>query len=178
MRPVNVLVGIMALLYGSFALVVEHGGEVAIAFGISFGCWLIDRLVWCRRPRQDDRNALMMLAGFTMFLAVVLGLSSPVASADPIGPNCQTDPWGFLGGQRRTVCDTVKNSAGEWQRKRTIWVPRHYVPFTCSSGRYFSSCSGGYWVDAYIVDQDEYPVTDATVLPDEPGCLGIGGRTV
>lgn len=121
--------------------------------------------------KRYDKVTAVLAAGASV--AAML-LASPTAKADPA--NCDTVLWGFLGGQRRTVCDSPKRANGEWTRRRVIWVPAHQVPFTCSYGRYFSSCSGGYFVDTYVVDKDEYPVRDDTVLADEPGWLG--GRAV
>ena len=91
------------------------------------------------------------------------------AKADPV--NCQTDLWGFFASQRRTICDTPIRADGSWTRDRVVWTPAHQVPFTCSYGDYYSSCSGGYFVEQSIDDTDEYPVTLDTVLPDEPGHL-------
>ena len=31
------------------------------------------------------------------------------------------------------------------------------MPFTCTYGRYSSSCSGGYWVDDAVISQERYP---------------------
>jgi hypothetical protein len=86
--------------------------------------------------------------------------------------HCKTEPFGFLGFQRRTLCDGQISSDGSWSRERTIWVPAHRTPETCiSSGDYhsLSFCSGGYWVDHRLVSNETYPVRPETVLPDEPG---------
>lgn len=101
-------------------------------------------------------------------------LASPESNADPAG--CQTDLWGFLGSQRRTVCDGPKRANGEWTRGRVVWTPAHQVPFRCTYGTYYSSCSGGYFVPESYQEQDRYPVTDDTVVPGEPGWLGNSGR--
>src|SRR4051812_13743955 len=42
------------------------------------------------------------------------------------GAICKTEPWGFLGSQRRTLCDGPISSDGSWSRERTIWAPAHY----------------------------------------------------
>lgn len=89
--------------------------------------------------------------------------------------NCKTDPWGFLGSQRRTLCDGPISSDGSWTRERTIWVPPHFTSTFCSSSgsRYsYTNCSGGYYVDQRLVSSETYPVRPDTVLPDEPGHLG------
>ena len=89
---------------------------------------------------------------------------------------CKTEPWGFLGSQRRTLCDGPISKDGSWSRERTIWVPAHQTMYSClnSPGRSYSStnCSGGYWVDQRLVSNETYPVRPDTVLPDEPGHLG------
>lgn len=176
-RNVNAIVGIAGLITAAFAAVFGEADAFYFTAAVTFVCWCIDWAL-CRRPKDRERNALAAMAAFTVLLAYALGASCAPAHADPIGPNCDTVLWGFLGSQRRTVCDTPKNAAGEWTRTRTIWTPAHYVPFRCTYSSYSSTCWGGYQVDMAINDQDRYPVTDATVLPDEPGCLGIGGRTV
>ena len=91
--------------------------------------------------------------------------------------NCKTDPWGFLGSQRRTLCDGPTSSDGSWSRERTIWVPAHYSTPICTtsgsrSSSSYTSCSGGYFVNQREVSNETYPVRPDTVLPDEPGHLG------
>jgi hypothetical protein len=86
--------------------------------------------------------------------------------------HCKTEPFGFLGSQRRTLCDGPISRDGSWSRERTIWVPAHRVPETCTSGGAhdsFSFCYGGNWVDQRLVSNETYPVRPETVLPDEPG---------
>ena len=90
---------------------------------------------------------------------------------------CKTEPWGFLGSQRRTLCDGPISSDGSWSRERTIWVPAHYSMPICSNtgGRSYSSyssCYGGYSVNEHVVSNETYPVRPDTVLSDEPGHLG------
>jgi hypothetical protein len=94
-----------------------------------------------------------------------------------VGANCQTDPWGFLGSQRRTLCDGPVSSDGSWSRERTIWAPAHYSTPICtsrsgSSSSSYTSCSGGYYIDERLMGNETYPVRPDTVLPDEPGHLG------
>ncbi|ORA64136.1 hypothetical protein [Mycobacteroides franklinii] len=108
-------------------------------------------------------------------LAAML-LASPNSHAEP-GVKCETVLWGFLGGQRRTICDTPKRANGEWMRERTVWTPKYYVPFRCTYGTYSSTCYGGYWVDQSVQTQEVYPVNDGNVLPDEPGNLTSAGVT-
>jgi hypothetical protein len=85
---------------------------------------------------------------------------------------CNTEPFGFLGSQRRTLCDGPVAKDGSWTRERTIWVPAHRTPESCNYGsnyHSFSFCTGGYWVDQKLVSNETYPVRPETVLPDEPG---------
>jgi hypothetical protein len=91
------------------------------------------------------------------------------ARADAI---CKTEPWGFLGSQRRTLCDGPVAKDGSWTRERTIWMPAHRTIQSCnyrSDSRSFSFCGGGYWVDQKLISNETYPVRPETVLPDEPG---------
>jgi hypothetical protein len=98
--------------------------------------------------------------------------SAPIANT----PNCKTEPFGFLGSQRRTLCDGPISSDGSWSRERTIWVPAHYSMRSCTSGgssySSYTNCSGGYPIDERLVSNETYPVRPDTVLPDEPGHLG------
>lgn len=108
-------------------------------------------------------------------IAAAVGLAAP-SHADgapaPAGANCQTDRWGFMGSQRRTLCDGPVSPDGSWMRERTIWVPAHYTPSTCYSfGSSGTSCSTGYLVDQREVSSEVYPVRPDTVLSDEPGHL-------
>src|ERR1700749_3498158 len=55
------------------------------------------------------------------------GAAAPSTDAAAAAPapatNCKTDLWGFLGSQRRTLCDGPISHDGSWTRERTIWVP-------------------------------------------------------
>lgn len=95
------------------------------------------------------------------------------AKAAP-GVGCETIRWGFLGSQRRTVCDTPRRADGSWTRAREVWVPAGWVPGWCS--RY--SCTSGYYNQGGTIAYEEYPVTDGTVLPDEPGWLPTGSVVI
>jgi hypothetical protein len=112
---------------------------------------------------------------FIMFLVIVGAciaacfIDSGRAHADT--PNCQSQPWGFLGSQTRTICDWPRRADGSWHRHRVIGRDAHYAPITCY-GTYFVSCSGGNWVPLYISDNEEYEVNDGNVLPDEPAYMG------
>jgi hypothetical protein len=94
------------------------------------------------------------------------------------GAICETEPWGFLGSQRRTLCDGPISSDGSWSRERTIWAPGHYSAPICTSWSgsdrysYYNNCSGGYFIPERLVSNETYPVRAETVLNDEPGHLG------
>ena len=132
--------------------------------------------------RRNIAGALLAMA----FASTGIGLAA-TASADDGAPapatdaaaaapavNCKTDPWGFLGSQRRTLCDGPISHDGSWSRERTIWAPAHYTSRICSSlgSDLYSSCYGGYFVDERLISDETYPVRPDTVLPDEPGHLG------
>jgi len=101
--------------------------------------------------------------------AVLAGTGTLYAArteAEP-GAGCQTVLWGFLGSQRRTICDGPLLPDGSWTRTRTIWSPERWIPRQCGH----LSCWGGYWQES-SGSRETYPVTPATVLSDEPGHLG------
>jgi hypothetical protein len=121
--------------------------------------------------------------------ATAVGFAATAHADDAPAPNfggpvqpgtiCKTEPWGFLGSQRRTLCDGPISSDGSWSRARTIWAPPHYSTPICSThssrSSYSSSytdCYGGYFIDEKLISNDVYPVRPETVLPDEPGHLG------
>lgn len=113
--------------------------------------------------------------------ALALSGPLPTAEADTDGLGCETIRWGFLGSQRRTICDQPRLADGSWFRQRRVWTPAHYVPIRTSCyGTYSISCttSGGYHVELTIQGSEDYWVTDATVLPDEPGWLPTGSDIV
>lgn len=112
--------------------------------------------------------------------AAVLGASLTVTAAPAhADPGCILQPWGFLGGQQRILCDDPVRGDGSWMRHRVVAVPAHNVPYNCfSSGGYYgyyggyTSCSGGYFQPYTERDNEWYLVTPDTVLPDEPGHIG------
>jgi hypothetical protein len=99
-------------------------------------------------------------------------VEAPHAKADP-PPNCNVAPWGILRLKTRIICDGPIQPDGSWMRHRIIGIPAHYEnpSSSCSSGEYYSNCTyyPGGWVDDQISDNETYPVTAGTVLPDEPG---------
>ncbi len=121
----------------------------------------------------------LLAAGFA---ATGFGFAATAHADDnppvPTTGNCKTEPWGFLGSQRRTLCDGPISADGSWSRTRTFWAPAHYTPRFCtsrSSGSSWSSsyenCSGGYFVDQRLFGNETYRVRPETVLGDEPGHL-------
>jgi hypothetical protein len=111
-------------------------------------------------------------------ITVTAGGFAPTSHAEfgvpgPNMGNCQTDRWGFLGSQRRMLCDGPIQSDGSWSRQRTIWRPAYFTPQSCTYSRsWSSSCSGGYFVNEQLISSETYPVRPETVLHDEPGHLG------
>lgn len=103
--------------------------------------------------------------------ALVLGGTGLAATAPPAhADGCQTVPWGFLGSQKRTICDGPLRADGSWDRTRTIWWPSYWVRGWCSGSAYYMSCTPGYWMPPGG-NQETYPVNPDNVLPDEPGHL-------
>lgn len=98
--------------------------------------------------------------------AVLMGVGLAYANDAHAAPACQSQPWGFLGSQTRTICDEPIRKDGSWTRTRMFTWPSRYVSGWCS--RYY--CSAGYWTEAGGV-KETYPVTPDTVLSDEPGHL-------
>ena len=105
----------------------------------------------------------------------LIALGAPAASHAETQPGmgCETIHWGFLGSDRRKICDGPMQKDGSWQRTRTVFSPAYFKPFRCDSA-VFLTCSGGYPVPTSIQSQESYPVTPDTVLPDEPGWLPPG----
>jgi hypothetical protein len=121
--------------------------------------------------RRTARRILTTLS-VTVLVATGIGYAARAEAAPGVG--CETVRWGFLGSQRRTVCDTPRRADGSWTRAREVWVPSGWVPGYCT--RY--SCTAGYYREGGTVAYEEYPVTDGTVLPDEPGWLPTGSVVI
>lgn len=132
--------------------------------------------------RRCFDGAVLAAAGIAGFIGLAgtcradIGDPTPdFGSSTRAGAVCQTEPWGFLGSQRRTLCDGPISADGSWTRERTIWVPTHRTAYSCYSGSGSSSstnCYGGDLVNQSLVSNETYPVRPDTVLPDEPGHLG------
>jgi hypothetical protein len=120
------------------------------------------------------RRGLALIV-YGAILAAVGTMWATGAKASP-GVGCETiaAPGLLTWGQKRTICDSPRRADGSWWRTRQYWTPAHYAPVSC----YRWSCSGGYPVGDSIARYEEYPVTDATVLADEPGWLPTGSVVI
>ncbi|QNJ59269.1 membrane protein [Mycobacterium phage MrMiyagi] len=117
-----------------------------------------------------------ILIAFVITMSIVFSLFAisqmARASAD-YNMGCERVRWGFLWSGYRTICDGPKRPDGSWDRTRREWTPAGYVPVSCY-GYSFISCSGGYYRQESTQRLETYPVTDATVLPNEPAWLPPG----
>lgn len=95
------------------------------------------------------------------------GHADPGPAAGPT-MGCEVVHWGAFWYDRRKICDGPKQADGSWQRIRTTYNAEHTDPYSCLSS---GDCIGGRYNPDTIYGQEAYPVTDATVLPDEPGWL-------
>lgn len=123
-------------------------------------------------------NKTRVLLGLvTVGAGIAAAIIAPAtAHADQAIGNCLVTPWGIFGlTQKRIICDQPIRPDGSWMRERMIGTPAHYEPATtsCSGGSYYSRCTTypGGWVEEQVADDETYPVTPSTVLPDEPGHL-------
>lgn len=132
---------------------------------------------WRRTLHKRTLRRLGFALAIAALVIVGIGYATAPAKADP-GLGCETIRWGLFGAQRRTVCDTPRRPDGSWTRAREVWVPAGVVQGYCSFGRYYSSCSPSYYRERGTVAYEEYPVTDDTVLPDEPGWLPTGSVVI
>jgi len=122
-------------------------------------------------------SGMRRLAGaFVLSTAAVasIAVGAPaVGHADPgptAGPTmgCEVVHYGVFWYDRRKVCDGPKQADGSWLRIRTMFNAAHTDSLSCLSN---GDCIGGRIHLDTIYGQESYPVTDATVLPDEPGWL-------
>jgi hypothetical protein len=112
-----------------------------------------------------------LIAAALGVVATAAIVEAPHAKADP-PPNCNVTPWGILGIKKREM-RRADPTGRLLDATPDHWVPAHYENpgSSCSSGQYYSNCTyyPGGWVDDQISDNETYPVTAGTVLPDEPG---------
>lgn len=128
------------------------------------------------RPRRV-RRLTMVLAAAAVLTGTGVGWGIAEASATPA--NCEVLKWGFLGSQRRVICDGPLQADGSWMRRRIVFTPAHTTPgYSYCSGGSYSYCTyyPPQWVDDQIWGDDYYLVTPETVLRDEPGHLPIDGQ--
>lgn len=127
------------------------------------------------RPRT--LRLFLASVGFGAVLAGgAIGLAAQADATPGIG--CETIRWGFLGSQRRTVCDGPVQPDGSWVRAREVWTPGGYVPLSTYCSRYSCTSSGGYYREQSTQAFETYVVTPGTVLPDEPGHLPAGSVVI
>ena len=118
-------------------------------------------------------NRLITSATAALVAALLAaGVTAPVASALP--PNCVQQFWmiGLRKGQR-TICDGPLNPDGSWLRGRSFNAPAFTADgySVCYSAVY---CTFTMPKQVAAIDKLEtYRVTPDTVLPDEPGYLGV-----
>ncbi|QBI97122.1 hypothetical protein SEA_CHILL_58 [Mycobacterium phage Chill] len=117
------------------------------------------------------------IAGVVMTQVGLGILSAAPANADYV-MGCERVRWGFLFSGYRTICDGPRRPDGSWDRTRREWTPAHMAGGYCSGSRYFVSCTPSYWVNESTQRLETYPVTDATVLPGEPGWLPPGTNRI
>ncbi|APD19274.1 hypothetical protein SEA_GODPHATHER_45 [Mycobacterium phage GodPhather] len=126
------------------------------------------------RPRRARLIRRIIAATLAVGVLVGTGIAAAAESDAKPGLGCETIRWGFLGSQRRTICDTPRRPDGSWLRAREVWVPSGWVPGWCSRW----SCTSGYWREGGTVAYEEYVVFDHNVLPDEPGWLPTGSVVI
>ena len=129
--------------------------------------------------RLAVRLAALAISAGVLLVLFVFWTARAQAAPVGFGQGCETVHWGFLGGQRRTVCDGPKRADGSWDREREIWVPAGVVNGYCYFGTWSSSCSPSYYRQRSTVSYEQYPVSDAPgavnpPLADEPGWLPPG----
>ncbi len=113
--------------------------------------------------------------GLSVALGAVLGaavIHAPAARAVPVGDGCVEDFWMWAGlrGATRAICDGYRAADGSWERRRGFFDNAYTTNGYASCSSY--SCT--YYPPRYIAELkviDIYRVTDATVLPDEPGYI-------
>jgi hypothetical protein len=113
----------------------------------------------------------LITAGLAALAVAGLAPVAPANAAYDYG--CERVDWGFLFSGYRTICDGPMRPDGSWERTRREWTPAGYMPVSCY-GRYYISCSGGYYYDESTQRLDTYIVFDHNVLPNEPGWLPPG----
>lgn len=97
-------------------------------------------------------------------------LTAPPASALPAGCVDQFWMWRGLRASTRIICDGPRQADGSWMRRRGFFADAYTT--NGYSSCYAYGCT--FYPPRYVPELavvDEYPVTDDTVLPDEPGWI-------
>ena len=122
----------------------------------------------------DPTMKLKNLTATAALAAALLGVcvTAPAASANT--DNCTEQFWMMgLRSAERTICDGPLNPDGSWMRTRSFDAPAFTADgySVCYSAVY---CTFTMPREVAAIDQIEtYRVTADTVLPDEPGYLGL-----
>ena len=121
------------------------------------------------RPRKITRLALAACLGAGM-AAGSLVLASE-SKAVPIGEGCVEDFWMYgLRASTRVICDGPRGADGSWERRRGFFADSDVSNGYSYCSRYSCTFTPPKFVPKLEVI-DRYWVTDATVLPDEPGYI-------
>lgn len=105
------------------------------------------------------------LAGAAIFTATP-------AEAASSGEGCVSDFWMWKGlrSAERLICDGERQADGSWMRVRGFFDDAYTTNGYSSCSRYSCTYSPPQYVpELKVIDQ--YVVTDATVLGDEPGWI-------
>lgn len=94
--------------------------------------------------------------------------TNPVQAGAGVG--CETIHWGFLGADRRQICDGPKQADGTWQRTRTVFTPSYFKPFSCAS---MPDWSFGHSSPAPAPS----PAPDPFPEPDDSGDSGVSNAS-
>jgi len=92
---------------------------------------------------------------------------------------CEFSLWGFLGKDRRTICDYPRRPDGSWERGRLFSSGGYWTPArTTCSGTYSVTCYSydKTYIEFKVIDNTWYDVTDDTIPPGEPGWLPEGAE--
>lgn len=135
-----------------------------------------------QRPRQawTSRTTIRIATAIALG-AIITGAVEVRANADPLPPNCVQQPWWYGSAGRmtvRTLCDGPIQPDGSWTRGRNFYAAGYMAAGNsyCSGGLYSSFCTYNppHWVPEFDTGAEMYRVTPDTVLPDEPGHIGVG----
>jgi len=115
------------------------------------------------------------VAALAVALAVaVLPLQGAVAHAEPVPPNCLTQPWWrgeIMRMTTRIICDQPIRPDGSWLRGRVFVAAAYTTNAYSSCYRYGCTYYPSRYIPAYNSGTEFYDVNPGTVLGDEPGHL-------